>query len=243
MPWVKLSDDWYDDPAIVVLDDHGIAMWVLGLSWCARNLTDGVIPDAIVRRFTTHPEPPSVAARLVELGLWSAVEGGFQVENYHGYQPTRAEVLGKRAKDAERKASKRSGGSPRGLVADSVDRPVPPVPGPGPGPVTPSSSVSECLQDGSPQVVDDDGSDEGRKAVAWSTIAAWKADEKGKTGNTRWVATTRRNQPHDEHPEGGSFDSVADRLLASYPSLTGRELAEALVGRLSKRSLAIRAVS
>jgi hypothetical protein len=56
MPWVKLTDDWYDDPKIAALDDHGIALWVIGITWCARNLTDGHIPAGAVRRLVADPD-------------------------------------------------------------------------------------------------------------------------------------------------------------------------------------------
>lgn len=146
MPWVKLTDDWYDDPAIIEAGDDGGWLWLLALSWSARNLTDGHVPSRQLSRLTTLDDPPTVAARLVDLGLLTVdtVRGGWVVANYHRYQPTAAEVMAKREAEAERKRAGRqrvSERSPGGRAADSGDRPTPPVPGPGPVGKPSSSSV------------------------------------------------------------------------------------------------------
>lgn len=131
MPWVKLSDDWYDDPKVIEAGDDGGWLWVVALSWSARNLTDGVIPKRQLPRLTTLPKPEALAARLVEIGLFSVVDGGWQIANYHDYQPTRDSVLAKRKADADRKATgkaKDSVRNPRGIQTESA-RPGPvPVP-------------------------------------------------------------------------------------------------------------------
>ena len=50
MPWVKFSDDWYDDGKLAGADPAVLAMWAVGISWSARNLTDGEIPMGEHRR-------------------------------------------------------------------------------------------------------------------------------------------------------------------------------------------------
>lgn len=119
MPWVKLTDDWYDDDSIVAAGPHATLLWVTGLSWCARNLTDGAIPARQIRKLidaqgiVVDGEPlraDEVASQLVETGLWDQVDGGFQVRNYLKYQPSREQVLASRAKDRERKSSRPGAG-------------------------------------------------------------------------------------------------------------------------------------
>lgn len=144
MPWVKLSDDWYDDPKVVAAGDDGALLWVKAVSWSARNLTDGLIPAELLPRLILSPETPSIASRLVDLGLFvEDATGGFRVANYLEYQPSRAQVLAGREKEAKRKRDARAAKSaerPPGLPADSGDRPGPPVPVPVPD-EKPSSSV------------------------------------------------------------------------------------------------------
>ena len=143
MPWIKLSDDWYDDPAIIEAGDDGGWLWVIALSWSARNLTDGHIPSRQLSRLTTLAEPPTVAARLVELGLFEvdAERGGWIVANYHRYQPLAADVIAKREAEAERQRSRRTSARSTG-VRDADVRAVSESPGPGPVPLGKPSSSS-----------------------------------------------------------------------------------------------------
>jgi hypothetical protein len=125
MPWVKLTDDWYDDPKIIAAGPVCLAMWIVGISWCARNLTDGLIPDAQVRRLIDWDgiawrvwngdlmgggetvEPFTVADELVARALWNRVDGGYVIANYLRYQPSRAKVEQERAEAAERMRKRR----------------------------------------------------------------------------------------------------------------------------------------
>jgi hypothetical protein len=134
MPWVKLTDDWYDDPKIAALDDHGIALWVIGITWCARNLTDGHIPAGAVRRLVADPD--RAVDQLVAARVWSSTEEGFLVENYLQYQPSRDEVLSKRSREKARSQRRRTTPDqpPRGDravdQAETSPRPSHPVPVP-----------------------------------------------------------------------------------------------------------------
>lgn len=237
MPWVKLTDDWYDDPAIASLDDHGIALWVLGLSWCARNLTDGEIPGAMVRRLSSHEDPPSVAANLVELDLWSVIPAGYLVENYHEYQPTRADVLAKREAERERGRRRRgeSSPTPAGVHADSAPDPDPPVPVPGSRSVV---VVSEITHDLEPDAADNPG-EEGTVSLSecWGHIARWKAEDQGKVGHSGWLRACKRNQPDDPHPDGGTFLDQAHRVLEAFEISSPLVLAEVLFGKRHLRNV------
>jgi hypothetical protein len=241
MPWVKFSDDWYDDDKLAGAPSDVLSLYAVGLSWCARNLTDGKVPSGVHRILVNlHGDPDEVVAELVARNAWQEVPGGWVIGNYHRYQPSRAEVLAKREKDAARKRTGRvreeSDADSASDMDGSLERPVP-----GPVPVDPPVVVSESTHDVGPQAVDDGWG--GLKATAWSQIAAWKAEDRGKIGNQGWLNSTRKNQPTDEHPDGGTFDQQADRLLEQHPGLTGHELAQALTGRLSKRTLSMRAAS
>lgn len=142
MPWVKLTDDWYDDPKIALLDDHGVALWVIGLTWCARNLTDGAIPRKVIRGMVDDPD--RAVDQLVTARLWSSTDDGFLVENYLQYQPSRDEVLEKRGREKARSARRRtpSDQPPRGdrAVDRGLTAPRPPHPVPVPAKQLPSQS-------------------------------------------------------------------------------------------------------
>ena len=86
MPWSKIDDQFYDHPKTVAAGPLGIALFVCGLSYCSRYLTDGFILSAQVRRLINVDDPLEVAEHLVEVGLWERHDGGYQVHDYHKYE-------------------------------------------------------------------------------------------------------------------------------------------------------------
>jgi hypothetical protein len=102
MPWVRLDDQFPDHPKIDQAGPLAGWLYVCGLAYCNRQLTDGFIPKATMPRLSTVPAPAKHAAALVAAGLWDAVEGGWQVHDYLDFQPAREKVLAERAANAER---------------------------------------------------------------------------------------------------------------------------------------------
>ena len=123
MSWVKLDDGFYDHRKVVAAGAHGLALWVVGLAYCNRQpQRDGFIPDGKVDCLFPIPKARSVAAKLVEVGLWERVEGGYQVHDYHDFQPDSeraAEISAKRA-EAGRRGGKRSGEARTKQIASPV---------------------------------------------------------------------------------------------------------------------------
>lgn len=219
MPWVKLTDDWYDDPDIVAAGPLGLAMWVVGLSWCARNLTDGHIPSSQIRKLldlqditvgSENVRADDIAAQLVELGRWTRTPTGYVVENYHRYQPTREKVLADRERDRERKASSRRSERPDGLPPDTPGSPERPVPVP--TELSVLSSSGDSREPGEP--VDDE-----IPAATWKRYAELKLERQrpGSVNNeTSWKRTAARNA-RTEHLEQAqawwrAFDISPERL-------------------------------
>jgi hypothetical protein len=92
-------------PAIV------LGVYVVGLMWTNRHLSDGFLPRATVRGFMHVEKPLDVARALVEARLWEAVDGGYRVHDFHDFNLHAADVQDKRKRDRERK---REGGRHRG---------------------------------------------------------------------------------------------------------------------------------
>lgn len=94
MTWVRLDDRFPEHPKIAQLDDHALALFVTGLAYCNRNLTDGYIPVRVgfgqLRDCDGNPVP--AIRQLEAVGLWEATEGGWWVHDYEDYQPTRADI-------------------------------------------------------------------------------------------------------------------------------------------------------
>src|SRR4051812_18430034 len=102
MPWVRLEDGFPEHPKIVRAGPAAAWLFVCSLAYANRNLTDGFIPSAIVPRLSELKGTDGLAKRLVEAGLWEAVDGGFQVHDYLTYQPSAAKLKEERDKTAAR---------------------------------------------------------------------------------------------------------------------------------------------
>src|SRR5690606_8367123 len=111
-------------PKMAAVGPIGWGVWLAGLAYCNRNLTDGFIPYHVADRIAGSwrvrvPTPDGrvqvwkisrssgmvgedldaewVIGLLVQAGLWEEVEGGYRVHDYLDYQPSREEVEAERA--------------------------------------------------------------------------------------------------------------------------------------------------
>jgi hypothetical protein len=134
MGWVRVSDDFYDHERFADVGPLGMSVWLVGLAYCNRNLTDGRIPRAAAYRllhfggigilegnYGGHDASiQDGIAELVEAGLWIEDRRGYNVRDYLDYQPSRDQVEEKRKHNAFRqsqfKARKRRGLSTDGEV-------------------------------------------------------------------------------------------------------------------------------
>lgn len=135
MPWVKLDDHFDQHPKVAQLSDSAFALFVAGLAYCNRSLTDGFIPSRVglgqLRWADGNTAPP--IRELEEVGLWEPVDGGWQVHDYDDYQPSRESVLAEREAARKRKAKSRQKSRRDTPVTDSnvtAEVHPPPVPVP-----------------------------------------------------------------------------------------------------------------
>jgi hypothetical protein len=126
MPWVRLDDHIDENPKIASLDDHAFALFVCGLAYCNRNLTDGFIPNQVGLgglRFCDGNTTPAIR-QLEESGMWIEVVGGWKVHDYHKYQPRRSAVLRERRETAKRVAAYRTRNASRNAVTNGDTTPT-----------------------------------------------------------------------------------------------------------------------
>ncbi len=209
MPWVKLSDDWYDDYELVEAGPAAMLLWTVAISWCARNLTDGRVPLSQVPRLVDWSAigttAEQVIAPLVANGRLQAIEGGYQITNYLTYQPSRQQVLEER-EAAKARAAKSRGSAPQvhrtiGAGADPPD-PVPVPEG--------SSSSSSTVNGTTPDDL-------------WTTIAdrKCKAQRVPPHNPTAWKRKAAQNAELE-------LGERAQTLLEQY-DLTPSQLADCLL--------------
>lgn len=108
MTWIKLEDTFPTDPKILGLSDRGFRLYIAGLCYCARHLTDGHIPDAAIVSFACRRRA-EVVRELCSAGLWEeAPDGGWDVHNYLLYQRSKDQVETERDQAKQRKQKQRS---------------------------------------------------------------------------------------------------------------------------------------
>ena len=100
MAWGKVDDNLAFHPKVIQAGNEAMGLWVRALSWSMSILSDGHVPSGLVSAFNGD----DAAEKLVESGLWIAVDGGFQFRDWAEYQPTKEHVLAERASAKERMA-------------------------------------------------------------------------------------------------------------------------------------------
>lgn len=81
--------------------------------WSSRNLTDGFVPVEIAHGYGS----PEQAQKLVAVGLWEAVDGGYRAIHYLERNPDAETVRRRQKAETERKARWRSRQDGRGSPA------------------------------------------------------------------------------------------------------------------------------
>lgn len=122
MPWFKVDDQFHGHPKVRGLDMASRGLWVTAGSWCASYLTDGVISERDVKALGGTRRQ---AEKLVSAGLWSLVDASpgarrYAFHDWAEFQPTRADTLAKRQRDAERKAEARAAKAAKQGNVDNV---------------------------------------------------------------------------------------------------------------------------
>lgn len=106
MTWLKIDDGFVDHPKVCGLSHAAFHLHVAALCYCARHLTDGLIPAVIAVRLL-HGITARHREELVNAGLWVPVDDGWKVHNFLEFNPSRAKVEDERAQSAERQRKHR----------------------------------------------------------------------------------------------------------------------------------------
>lgn len=164
MPWIRVDDHFDGHPKLAAVGPVGWGVWLAGLAYCNRNLTDGFIPYAaaegiggswrvripvdggeevwsIDRGSGMHGQAMDtqwVIDLLIGAGLWEPVMGGYRIHDYADFQPTKAQVIAERA---AKQAAGRAGGLAAAAARATADAQAgavaksKPVPNPNPVPL------------------------------------------------------------------------------------------------------------
>jgi hypothetical protein len=104
VPWFKVDDGLGTSKSVLRIPRRyrlqAVGLWTLAGAWCAKELTDGFVPEYVLEDLAGTK---ALAAHLVAAGLWEIAEDGWRFVGWGKYQPTRADVIAEREKEAERK--------------------------------------------------------------------------------------------------------------------------------------------
>lgn len=145
MAWVKIDDQFFIKPRARKAGKDGRALFFAGLCYCAANRTDGQIVTSAVPLVASFAEvEPTVADLLVDIGLWTADQDGFQVIDFLKFNPSREQLEADAAAAAERQSRARSRReSQRDTERSDGVSPAAPLPSPSPGGQSPLPSSSD----------------------------------------------------------------------------------------------------
>ena len=132
MTWIKLEDSFPDHPKIAALSDRAFRVHISALCYCGKYLTNGVIPAPIANKICVN-NGSRIIKRLVEIGLWIRVEGGYEINDYLKYQTSKEQaemeketnrLRAARARET-RASSLRNGVTSGGLLSTEAHTPTP----------------------------------------------------------------------------------------------------------------------
>lgn len=106
MSWAAIDDGFYDHPKVVSIGNEAAGVLVRAISYCARHLTDGVIPREIVEAFAGKRRGPLLDA-LIAAGFLLEHGDHLVVRDYLDYNPSRAKIEEARWRAANRQRARR----------------------------------------------------------------------------------------------------------------------------------------
>ena len=98
MTWLRIDDCLTDHPKIIGLSDGAFRLHISGLCYAARYLTDGFIPATYPKAISRQRFVPV----LVAAGLWSKAKGGWKINDFLEYNPSKERVESERLMRKER---------------------------------------------------------------------------------------------------------------------------------------------
>jgi hypothetical protein len=103
LAWFKIDDGLHSSRKFLSIPRRyrfaAIGVWTVAGSWCADQLTDGVVPDYMLAEWNVPPAAPNA---LVDAGLWERTSDGYEFHKWHEYQPRKEDVDAERAASRER---------------------------------------------------------------------------------------------------------------------------------------------
>jgi hypothetical protein len=91
--FAKIDANWPSHPKAIKAGSKGRDLYIAGLCYCRRHLTDGFIPrEALSTLQPGLKSPSAVATLLVRLHLWEQRTDGFVIHDYLDWNDSAADI-------------------------------------------------------------------------------------------------------------------------------------------------------
>lgn len=136
MTWVALDDQIFSNKKVARCDSNTKLLYIAGLVYCGNQLTDGFIHQDTLPLLAGMiaidlANAKQSASKLCSIGLWVATADMWHVPDYLDYNPSREEILHKKA---VRASAGKAGGlaNAKAKAKQNASKTVPPTPSPSP---------------------------------------------------------------------------------------------------------------
>jgi hypothetical protein len=135
MTWAKFDDRYHDNRKIKRAwrtEPVSVGLHCMAITYSSMHETDGIIDlDWLEEKLPNAKLRQRVVTTLVDAGLFEPIDGDrFLVHDYLKFNPSSAQLAGKRRRDSERKRQRQprgvheeSDGTPNGFHAESTRNP------------------------------------------------------------------------------------------------------------------------
>lgn len=108
MTWARFDDKTWRNRKVRRLSDAAHRIWTDSIIYSCEHLTDGQIEPADFEEIAlSRHKKAKIAAELEAAGLWTPAGDGWVINDFGEFNPSRAQVVAKRERDAARQALKR----------------------------------------------------------------------------------------------------------------------------------------
>ena len=106
MPWLRVDDGLFLHPKWLATPSSARGLWITALSYCGNQSNGGIIPSALLPVLGGTDKD---ASDLVQSGLWTAIDGGWQIHNFANYNDASTPEAKAARSDKRSEAGRRAG--------------------------------------------------------------------------------------------------------------------------------------
>jgi hypothetical protein len=121
-PWARIDDGFHSHPKVEATSLAGRGLFVTLVSYAANHLTDGIVPESVVKYHARGRGGRAALDELLKRGLLFRTDGAgpYGIHDYLDYNDSRAEVEGKRNQNRGRQERHRTRGKQTQIAWDGA---------------------------------------------------------------------------------------------------------------------------